>query len=198
MRAAKSDKLSVCELFKEWLHKNGHSFNRKLKLRHYRKRGLVRFWFDGVAAEIFGFVDEIYQCDVCVVYKRKFWDFIADFDYDIKRSRDGKYYCSICGGDEFYSSAQELLVKNSFEPLLEWANANLTPSHILLLLDVNRGGLTEASIVDPGRLDMKKPRDKESKKMLDSLSKSSKEPDGTLIGLDFWVNARAAKIPVIK
>jgi len=146
----------VCKTFKEWLAKNEHRFYRKCKVCHYKTRGFLRIYFEDVTPEIFCSVNEWVGVVVGVRFRRKFWDLLCDFDCDIKRARNRKYYCSLCNEPLFYKTPQELLIDHSFEPLLEWVNSHFTSSHVLELKGGH--GWTVATIIDLKGLTDKSPR----------------------------------------
>lgn len=144
----------VCKTFKEWLAKNEHRFYRKCKFRHYKTRGFLRIYFEGVTPEIFCSVIEN-GCEgitVGVQYRRRVWDLLCDFDCNIKRAKNRKYYCSLCNEPLFYKTPQELLIDHSFETFLEWVNSHFTSSHVLELRE-SGGGSTEAIIIDTSQPD---------------------------------------------
>ena len=89
------------------------------------------------------------------MYRDECWDGIHDLDIAKQRTPDGKYYCDLCLPEyrKFYSSKEELWVKHSFEPLLEWANKTFVFSNHLCLFESEGGGITQARIVDISELD---------------------------------------------
>jgi hypothetical protein len=143
----KDNNYNVCKIFKEWLAKNGHRFHQKWKIRHYPAKGKLNIYFENVASEIFCTVTEWSGVEVGVNFKRRFWDYICDFECAVHRSKDGKYYCGYCEPPTFYNTAQELLIDHSFENFLEWVNEHFTSSHVLELQKVGRGS-TAAILID--------------------------------------------------
>jgi hypothetical protein len=145
--ARRKEKYEFCETFKQWLAKNNHRFNRKCKIRHYKTKGILYIYFEGVARELDCYIDERTGVNIAVRYKRRFWDWIYDLECAIAVAEDGKYYCKFCLKPKFYKTYQKLLIEHSFKNFLEWANINLTSSHVLELKE-SVGGSTEAFIVD--------------------------------------------------
>ena len=137
----------ICNTFKEWLANNEHRFHLKCKIRHYPAKRKLNIYFENVAPEIFCTVNEWSGVEVGVHFKRRFWDYICDFECSVRRSEDGKYYCGFCESPTFYNTAQELLINHSFENFLEWVNEHFTSSHVLELQE-SVGGSTEAIIID--------------------------------------------------
>jgi hypothetical protein len=88
----------VCVTFKEWLSDNGHRFNRKYKIRHYDKGESIGIYFEDVTPELHCYVYEG-NVGTSVHFKRRFWDFLEDFDYVMRRGRNRKYYAT-CAGNE--------------------------------------------------------------------------------------------------
>jgi hypothetical protein len=111
-------------------------------------------------------VNERSGVEVGVYFKRRFWDYICDFECCVRRSKDGKYYCGYCEPPTFYKTAQELLIDHSFENFLEWANEHFTSSHVLELQKVGRSS-TAAILID--------------KRISDSRYSERREALGTLI-----------------
>jgi hypothetical protein len=149
MAINKINHYDICKTFKEWLAENEHRFNLKCKVRHYKTRGFLRIYFEGVTPEIFCSVVEsgCIGITVGVQYRRRVWDLLCDFDCNIKRAKNREYYCSFCNKPLFYKTPQKLLIDHSFEPFLEWVNCHLTSSHVLELREIGQGS-TEAIIVD--------------------------------------------------
>jgi len=147
MATKKVNNYEICKTFKDWLAKNGHRFNRKYKIRHYKKRGILRIYFEDVTPEIHCSVNE--RTGVCnaIYYKRKCWDLICDLECAIAHAKNGKYYCKFCDPPKLYDTYQELLIEHSFENFLEWVNETFTSSHVLELRK-GVGGATEAIIID--------------------------------------------------
>jgi len=184
----------VCKTFKEWLAKNGHRFNRNCKVRHYKTRGLLRIYFEDVTPEIVCSVIEsgCTGITVAVHYRRECWDLLCDFDCDIKRTKNKKYYCSLCNEPLFYKTPQGLLIDHSFEPFLEWVNSHFTSSHVLELRAVGRGS-TEAIIVDTSQPDSLHAHDRAALGLLlKGLTDKSPSPFNNLD------NIMTTSIPVIK
>ena len=141
----------VCKTFKEWLANNEHRFYRKCKVCHYKTRGFLSIYFEGVTPKIFCSVNET-SVVVGVRYRRRFWDFLCDFECNIRRAKNRKYYCSLCDEPLFYKTPQKLLIDHSFEPFLEWINSYFTSSHVLELRE-SGGSSTEAIIIDSSQPD---------------------------------------------
>jgi len=150
MATKKEHKYEVCNTFKDWLAKNGNRFNRKYKIRHYKKRGFLRIYFEDVTPEIHCHLNEPGGVAVSVHFRGKFWDYLVDLDCAIRRARNRKYYCGFCLEPKYYKTPQELLIEHSFETLLEWVNEKFTSSHVLEL--VGYPGFTAASIIDKKEL----------------------------------------------
>jgi len=147
MATKKVNNYEICKTFKEWLAKNGHRFNHKFKVRHYKKRGILRLYFEDVTPEIHCSVNERIGVVVSVYFRRKFWDYLVDLDCAIRRAKSRKYYCGFCEEPKYYKTPQDLLIDHSFETFLEWVNDNITSSHVLELRE-SAGGSTEAIIID--------------------------------------------------
>jgi hypothetical protein len=137
----------ICNTFKEWLAKNEHRFDLKCKVRHYKTRGLLHVYFEGVTPEIICSVNERLGVAVDVHYKRKYWDSLSDMDCAVRRGKNRKYYCGFCEPPTFYKTPQELLIAHSFETFLEWVNEHFTSSHVLELQE-SAGGSTDAILID--------------------------------------------------
>jgi hypothetical protein len=148
----------ACATFKEWLAKNGHRFNRKYKIRHSRKRESLRIYFEDVTPELQCYVYEG-NVGTAVHFKGRFWDFLQDFDYFIRRGRNRKYYCGMCTKRKYYDTPQELLIEHSFENFLEWVNEKFTPFHVLELSQCQ--GMTSARISDTREPDSKHAAERE-------------------------------------
>ena len=175
MTVKKRQYYDICNTFKEWLAKNGHRFDRKCTVRHYKIRELLYIYFEGVTPEITCSVigSGCIGVSVTVQFRRKCWDILIDFDCNVKRTKDGQYYCSLCQEPLFYATPQELFIAHSFETFLEWVNEHFTSSHVLEIMGAR--GFTAARIIDPKELSDESPR-------------TANSSDGIMI----------TKIPVIK
>jgi hypothetical protein len=187
MTIKKKNYYEICNTFKEWLAKNAHRFHLKCKIRHYPAKRKLKIYFENVAPEIFCTVTERSGVEVGVHFKRRFWDYICDFECSVRRSEDGKYYCGFCEPPTFYNTSQELLIAHSFENFLEWVNEHFTSSHVLELQE-SVGGSTAAILID--------------KRIPDSKYSERREALGTLIKAlnNETPNCKVGKfiIPVIK
>ncbi len=95
---------------------------------------------------------------VWVHYKGDCWDGLCGFDASVRRSSKDQYYCALCFPEyrKYYSSRQELWVKHSFEPFLEWANETFVSTNYLCLSQYGGdGGSTSARIVTESELAVK-------------------------------------------
>jgi len=156
MTTKKVNTYEVCNIFKEWLAIHGHRFNRKYKIRHYKKRGILRIYFEDVTPKIHCFVNEPSGVAVSVWFRGKFWDYLVDLDCAVRRAKNRKYYCGFCLESKYYKTPQELLIDHSFETFLEWINEKFTSYHVLELLGYP--GFTAASIIDTKELPDASPR----------------------------------------
>lgn len=166
MTIRKDNYYEICNTFKDWLAQNAHRFHLKCKIRHYPAKRKLNIYFENVTPEIFCTVTEWSGVEVGVHFKRRFWDYIYDFECSVHRSEDGKYYCRYCEPKTFYNTSQELLIDHSFENFLEWVNEHFTSSHVLELQKVGRGS-TAAMLID--------------KRISDSQYSKRREALGTLI-----------------
>ncbi len=183
----------ICETFKEWLAKNGHRFNRKYKIRHYRKRDFISIHFENVTPELHCYVYEG-NVGTAIHFKGRCWDLLEDFDYVMMRGRNRKYYCYLCPKRKYYDTPQELLFEHSFENFLEWVNENFTPLHVLELTQCR--GMTSARIINTREPDIKHVAERPIFK--DLLSGLRKIGTGTPPAFTHLDKMKVMFIPVIK
>jgi len=184
---------NVCDTFKEWLADNEHRFNRKPKIRHYDKGESLRIYFEDVIPEIDCYVNEV-GMGIAANFRRRFWDYIEDFDFFIKRNRNRKYFCGLCREPKLYNTPQDLLIDHSFENFLEWVNNHFTPFHVLELLQCQR--MTSARIIDIREPDSRHASDREA--FQDFLSKLRKVGPGSPPAFKNLDNMKITFIPVLK
>jgi len=182
----------VCETFKQWLADNGHRFHLKYKIRYYAKRNLISIHFENVTPELHCYVSEG-NVGTYVYFKGRCWDFLEEFGYSIRRSRNRKYDCRLCLERKYYNTPQELLIEHSFEKFLEWVNENFTPFHSLELSQCQ--GMTSARIIDISEPDINAAKREAFRDFLAGLRKIGTDNPPAFTNLD---KMKVLFIPVIR
>ncbi|MFZ4859723.1 MAG: hypothetical protein ACOYL3_25410 [Desulfuromonadaceae bacterium] len=67
------------------------------------------------------------------------WDGLIEFDAYYAKRPDGTYFCKFCKEPELFQSRQELLIRHSWEPMLEWMNNNFTERTWMCLYESDGG-----------------------------------------------------------
>jgi hypothetical protein len=67
------------------------------------------------------------------------WDGLIEFDAYYARRQDGTYFCKLCKEPDLFQSRQELLIRHSWEPMLEWMNNNFTEKTWMCLYESDGG-----------------------------------------------------------
>jgi hypothetical protein len=148
-------KYFVLKIFKRWLDREGHRFLHKPTIQRIRWKYFI-LRFEGVTPKISCIISRFGSVGIWVSHRKECWDGLADFDLYEKRNKGGQYYCELCDSafrtdyspdpPEMFTSREELWIKHSFEPLLEWCNEHLQRGKMLLFLGGKGRGYWEAVI----------------------------------------------------
>lgn len=146
------------EAFVHWLQRNRHRFPVEPSVTIMRENEFV-IGFPEMAPqiEVLGLASKGGYTEILasVQYRDKCWDLVADFEAKIRRLSSRRYYCDICLPEarRVFRSRGDLLADHLFEPLLRWAEKNLTGSRWACLFG---RGSTWAEMVDEPDLERKR------------------------------------------
>ncbi len=153
----------VRETFDRWLAHSAERFHHPPRVVLHRKRRRKRTWrkrfmlqFSGITSNLWGYIHAWGMVEIRVVYQRRWWDILTDFDISERRTSTGQYHCQLCTAPEMFPSRAALWVTHSFEPLLTWTNEHFQSSQWLCLFGDREGStwaeLTPAEDVPATRL----------------------------------------------
>jgi hypothetical protein len=71
-------------------------------------------------------------------------DWVADFDYNLRKTPDGFYRCDFCLKPTHYATREQLLCDHSYEEFLDWSNKNIIDGHEVCFSD----GVTFIGLVE--------------------------------------------------
>ena len=138
--------LPMKAIFTNWFSHNHRKFKYLPGLINVSKTyDRVELWLSGDFATNLVFrMDERFHITLHVTYNHRFWDILAEFDVDVKKTELGQYYCGLCEPEykAFYSSRSELVEKHSLNPLLDWINSNYNQSKYITLFASNGSSWT--------------------------------------------------------
>ncbi len=134
--------------FSRWFKENSHRFNHK-PLIIEKSKTHIRLQYDGIISDISpmicpgGIELAVYHND-----PEHYFDLICEFEIEVYKMGKKIYCCKMCKDywDEkntdkslnlkkyiIYDSAQELIIKHTYEEFLKWTNKNIKESNYLIL-----------------------------------------------------------------
>lgn len=131
------------KIFTRWLAQNSRRFNYPPRIYQRRKTGF-KLEFRGISPLIYAYVGKCGNIGVGVLFHQELIDCLADFDVYEERTPEGVYFCKLCTEPDMYKSREELWIKHSFEPMLQWMNKKFTDSSWLYLSQTT--GYSDAEI----------------------------------------------------
>lgn len=139
-------KYLVLQTFKSWIAQNRSRF----KYRPYLflvRWNYFEFRFSGITPLIHGRISKNGNVEIPASYKGEFLDILTEFDVSKDHTLNGQYYCTERLEPEMFLSKDELWIRHSFEPLLEWINNEFNESRWLCLFE-SKGHSTRAVFMD--------------------------------------------------
>ena len=115
----------VYKTFWQWVENNRKRF-RYPPCKYFFTQRQFAVRFSGISPRIFAVIGKNGGNFVEVFRNGQIWDGLTEFDAYYARQPDGKYYCKLCKEPESFPSRQELLIRHSWEPMLEWMNQSFT------------------------------------------------------------------------
>lgn len=119
--------------FFQWLHKNQYRFLTPPFRLIERTDRYISFTIEGLNPAL-SFGLSTWELGVHVDWQGSYWDSLIFFEtWPISVS--GNYLCALCKPEyiETFASREALWFDHTFEPFLEWVNAELTQKHWLTL-----------------------------------------------------------------
>jgi hypothetical protein len=128
----------VYKTFCQWAKDNRRRFRYPPYIYFFTQRqfGLR---FSGISPRIFAVIEKTGGNFVEVSRNGQMWDGLAEFDAYYAKRPGGTYFCKLCEESELFSSRQELLIRHSWEPMLEWMNQKFTETTWMCLYESDGG-----------------------------------------------------------
>jgi len=124
--------------FCRWVKANRNRFRYPPYIYIFTQRQFgVRF--NGLSPRIFTIIGKNGGNFVLVSRKGQMWDGLIEFDAYYARRPDGTYFCKLCKEPELFPTRRELLIRHSWEPMLEWMNQKFTESTWVCLYETDGG-----------------------------------------------------------
>lgn len=128
----------VFKTFCKWVKDNRMRFDHPPYIHFFTQRhfGVL---FTGISPRILTIISKSGGNFVNVSLNGQMWDDLREFDANYARRSDGTYFCKLCKEPELFQSRQELLIRHSWEPMLEWMNSNFTETTWVCLYKTDGG-----------------------------------------------------------
>jgi hypothetical protein len=133
-------KYFALKTFRRWLAREGHRFRHRPLIQFVRREYFI-LRFSGITPKISCIISKSGRVEIWARHRKECWDILSEFDVSERRNDYSQYLCQLCdmafrNGDkpeppEMFTSREELWIKHSFEPLLEWCNEHFQRGRIL-------------------------------------------------------------------
>jgi hypothetical protein len=130
----------VLKTFKRWLAREGGRFCHRPMIQVVRREYFI-LRFSGITPKIGLIIKKSGMVEIYANHRRECWDLLHDFDVSEGRNEYRQYFCQLCdmafrNGDnpnppEMFLSREDLWIKHSFDPLLEWCNEHFQKGKML-------------------------------------------------------------------
>ena len=145
----------VYKTFCQWAKDNKKRFRHPPYIYFFTQRQFgVRF--SGISSRIFVVIGKNGGNFVEVFRNGEIWDGLTEFDAYYAKRPDGTYFCELCKEPEQFPSRQELLIRHSWEPMLEWMNRQFTETTWVCLYESEGGGCTWVYLKQESEIEMEK------------------------------------------
>ena len=132
----------ILRFFKYWLRQNHSSFLIPPQIVRTTDTD-IHFTFQGIAGEIWGYLNRHSGLTIGVNWKGECWDLLFEIDTCETKTAHG-YICSLCVPPHqvCYATRRDLWNEHTFKPFLTWCNETLAPARWLLLHQTENRGIT--------------------------------------------------------